>query len=103
MAVVEMGGGTSLIGRRGRTMATVVDERGWRSPAGFCGKTTAKGAAAIVMWTSAAILAFSMLSACHPKTADDDMAAGDQAVKANKLPEAEADYQSAENAAPSDP
>jgi tetratricopeptide (TPR) repeat protein len=50
-----------------------------------------------------AALAIIAIAGCHPKTADDDMAAGDQAVQANKLPDAEADYQSAVASAPSDP
>lgn len=52
---------------------------------------------------AAALVALAMLIGCHPKTAQDDMAAGDQAVQQNRLPEAEADYQSAISAAPSDP
>jgi tetratricopeptide (TPR) repeat protein len=44
-----------------------------------------------------------LITGCHPKTAEDDMAAGDRAVQAGKLPEAEADYQSAVSAAPSNP
>jgi tetratricopeptide (TPR) repeat protein len=43
------------------------------------------------------------VAGCHPKTVEDDMAAGDQAVQANKLSDAEADYQSAIASAPSDP
>jgi tetratricopeptide (TPR) repeat protein len=50
-----------------------------------------------------AALAIIAVAGCHPKTADDDMAAGDQAVQANKLPDAEADYQSAIASAPGDP
>jgi tetratricopeptide (TPR) repeat protein len=50
-----------------------------------------------------AALAIIVIAGCHPKTADDDMAAGDQAVQANKLPDAEADYQSAVATAPGDP
>ena len=50
-----------------------------------------------------AALTMIAVAGCHPKTADDDMAAGDQAVQANKLPDAEADYQSAVTSAPSDP
>jgi len=48
-------------------------------------------------------LAVVVIAGCHPKSADDDMATGDQAVQANKLPDAEADYQSAIASAPSDP
>jgi tetratricopeptide (TPR) repeat protein len=50
-----------------------------------------------------AALAITIVAGCHPKTADDDMAAGDQALQVNKLPEAEAAYQSAVSTAPSDP
>jgi tetratricopeptide (TPR) repeat protein len=74
-----------------------------RNSSGLYGMAAGKMTAVMVLWTSAALLALAMLAGCHPKTADDDMAAGDQAVKANKLPEAEADYQSAVNVAPSDP
>jgi len=43
------------------------------------------------------------IAGCHPKTAEEDMAAGDQAVQANKLPDAQADYQAAISTAPNDP
>jgi tetratricopeptide (TPR) repeat protein len=56
-----------------------------------------------VLRLSFAALAIIAVAGCHPKSADDDMAAGDQAVQANKLPDAEADYQSAVASAPSDP
>ncbi|HEX4209347.1 MAG TPA: tetratricopeptide repeat protein [Candidatus Binataceae bacterium] len=48
-------------------------------------------------------LAIVAIAGCHAKTADDDMAAGDQAVQAHKLSDAEADYQSAISSSPSDP
>ena len=75
----------------------------WRNANSCCGLVAAKRAFARVLWASIAILVLAMFVGCHPKTANDDMAAGNQAVKENKLPEAEADYESAENAAPSDP
>jgi tetratricopeptide (TPR) repeat protein len=53
--------------------------------------------------TVAAAILIATMGGCHPKKASDDMAAGDQAVQAAKLPEAEADYQAAVSAAPSDP
>jgi tetratricopeptide (TPR) repeat protein len=52
---------------------------------------------------AAAVSVIAMMAGCHPKKASDDMAAGDQAVQAGKLPEAEADYQAAVSAAPGDP
>lgn len=58
-------------------------------------------------WTvaggTAAVLAVSLLiSACHRKSADDYLAAGDQAMQATKLAEAEQDYQEAVKLAPND-
>src|SRR5271163_2335244 len=57
----------------------------------------------LVAWFAALALAAAMLAGCHGTSPDDSMAAGDQAVQNNKLPEAEADYQSAISQAPSDP
>ena len=42
-------------------------------------------------------------SGCHHKTVDDYLAAGDAAMQATKLPEAETDYQEAAKLAPNDP
>jgi tetratricopeptide (TPR) repeat protein len=44
-----------------------------------------------------------MLSGCHRKSADDYIAAGDSAVQAQKLDEAEGDYKQAGDLAPNDP
>ena len=43
------------------------------------------------------------LSACHKKSADDYISAGDSAVQAQKLDEAEGDYKQAIDLAPNDP
>src|ERR1039457_898868 len=43
------------------------------------------------------------LSACHKKSADDYISAGDSAVQAQKLDEAEGDYKQAVDLAPNDP
>lgn len=42
-------------------------------------------------------------SACHKQSADDFIAAGDSAVQAQKLDEAEGDYKQAADSAPNDP
>jgi tetratricopeptide (TPR) repeat protein len=85
-------------------MVTAEGGMWWRNAnSSSCGEAAAKKLIAGLMRASLAILLFAVLAGCHPKTATDDMAAGDLAVKENKLPEAEADYQSAENDAPSDP
>lgn len=63
----------------------------------------ADGSIGMALRLALAALTLMVIAGCHPKTADDDMAAGDQALQANKLPEAEAAYQSAVSTAPSDP
>jgi tetratricopeptide (TPR) repeat protein len=83
--------------------AAAYDEMGRRNSNDFPVLTTAGPGFRILAWTFLLALALSVVAGCHPKTAEDDMAAGDQAVKQNKLPEAETDYQSAINAAPGDP
>jgi tetratricopeptide (TPR) repeat protein len=61
-------------------------------------RTTLPMAAGIL--TAAIALTF---SACHKQSADDFISAGDSAVQAQKLDEAEGDYKQAIDAAPNDP
>jgi tetratricopeptide (TPR) repeat protein len=82
-------------------MATAAD--GMRQNSSSLYSVSATGTGIRVLRIVLALVTLVILAGCHPKTADDDIAAGDQAVQANKLPEAEADYQSAISAAPSDP
>jgi tetratricopeptide (TPR) repeat protein len=52
---------------------------------------------------AALVLIILWSSACERKTVEDYLAAGDQAMRDSKLPQAEAAYQSAIQAAPNDP
>jgi tetratricopeptide (TPR) repeat protein len=52
---------------------------------------------------AAAALTLLTVAGCHHRSVEDSLAAGDQAMQANKLGDAETDYQDAASSAPNDP
>ena len=58
---------------------------------------------AFVTALAAAALTLLTVAGCHHRSVEDSLAAGDQAMQANKLGDAETDYQDAASSAPNDP